>query len=153
MNEPIRRAVTVPVAPDEAFRMFTREMASWWTLATHSMAADREDGTMVESLVFEEHEGGRVYEVDSKGNEGMWATVLAWDPPTRFVLAWKPNLRDEPPTEVEVTFTAEVDGTRVALEHRGWERLGERGPEAIGGYERGWSILLERYAGATQAVG
>ena len=153
MSEPIRRHVTVPVAPDEAFRMFTKEIGSWWPVETHSMAADREDGTTVESLLFEEREGGRVYEVDSKGNEGTWATVLSWDPPHRFVLAWKPNLRDEPATEVEVSFTADGAGTPVDLEHRGWERLGDRGLEAGSSYERGWSILLERYAGVTQAVG
>ena len=30
-----------------------------------------------------------------------------------------------PPTEIEVTFTDEGGKTRVDLEHRGWERLGE----------------------------
>ena len=76
------------------------------------MAIDREDGSNVESVVFEQREGGRVYEVASNGTEATWATVLAWEPPRRVVLSWKPNLRDEPPTEVEVTFTAEGTGTR-----------------------------------------
>ena len=154
MIEPIRRHVTVDLEQQAAFDVFTKEMGAWWPVESHSMAADREDGTTVESLVFEERVGGRVYEVDSNGNEGTWATVLAWDPPLRFVLAWKPNLRDEPSTEVEVTFTPGDAGTRVDLEHRGWERLGERALFASEGYRSGWvRILGERYAGAAQAVG
>ena len=149
MIEPIRRRITVEAEPATAFELFTREMGSWWPMATHSMAADREDGTKVDSLVFEERQGGRVYEVASDGTEGTWATVLEWDPPRSFVLSWKPNLRDEPSTEVEVRFAADGAGTRVDLEHRGWERLGPRAAEASAGYREGWALLLiERYAGA-----
>jgi hypothetical protein len=56
---------------------------------------------------------------------------------TRMVLAWKPNLRDEPETEVEVTFTAVEAGTRVALERRGWDLLAERADRAAEGYRTG----------------
>jgi hypothetical protein len=40
--------------------------------------------------------------------------------------------------EVEVTFVAEGDGTRVTLEHRGFEVHGDAG----------WSALLELYRDA-----
>jgi uncharacterized protein YndB with AHSA1/START domain len=75
----------------------------------------------------------------SDGTEGTWATILAWDPPRSFVLAWKPNLTDNPPTELEITFTPDDGGTRVDLEHRGWERLGALAAEARAGYGENWT--------------
>ena len=65
-----------------------------------------------ETIVFEERAGGRVYEVMSDGTEGTWATILTWDPPRGFVLAWKPNLTDNPPTELEITFTTVLGAGR-----------------------------------------
>jgi hypothetical protein len=55
----------------------------------------------------------------------------------------------DPPkaTEVEVTFVAEDDGTRVTLEHRGFEVHGEPGAgmrEAVSS-EGGWPEHLEHY--------
>jgi hypothetical protein len=52
--------------------------------------------------------------------------VTAYVPPTRIVFTWKAPEWDAP-TEVEVRFSPEQDGTRVDLEHRGWERTGARG--------------------------
>jgi uncharacterized protein YndB with AHSA1/START domain len=147
MIEPVRRDVTVAAGLEETFRLFTEDMAAWWPLETHSMAADREDGTSVAQLVFEPRLGGRLYEIADDGTEGTWGRVLVWEPPHRLVLAWKPNLRDEPETEVEVTFAAVDAGTRVALEHRGWDLLGERADEAATGYRVGWAFILgERFA-------
>ena len=47
--------------------------------------------------------------------------VTAYVPPTRIVFTWKAPEWDAA-TEVEVRFSPEDDGTRVDLEHRGWER-------------------------------
>ena len=147
MIEPVRREVTVAASVEETFRLFTVDMAAWWPLETHSMAADREDGTSVARLVFEARQGGRLYEIADDGTEGTWGRVLTWEPPNRLVLAWKPNLRDEPETEVEVTFAAIETGTRVSLEHRGWELLGERAEAAAAGYRSGWAYILgDRFA-------
>jgi uncharacterized protein YndB with AHSA1/START domain len=149
MIEPVRRSVTVGASQSDAFRTFTRQIGSWWPVETHSMAADRDDGSRVSSIVFEEHEGGRVYEIDDRGAEGTWANVLVWDPPHRVVLAWKPNLRDEPPSEVEIAFTPFEGGTRVDLEHRRWQQLGPRALDASEGYASGWAVVLEeRFARA-----
>jgi hypothetical protein len=51
-----------------------------------------------------------------------------------------------------VTFTADGTGTRVDLEHRGWERLGEVAAEAREEYTQGWPRVLaafERSSGMT----
>ena len=150
MIEPIHASVTVRRTPEDAFHVFTQEMGSWWPLQAFSMAEDTEGRVKAESVVCEEREGGRVYEVMSDGTEGTWATVLAWDPPRRLVLAWKPNLTDNPPTELEVTFTADGEDTRVDLEHRGWERLGAMAEEARSGYGENWNGVLALFVGAAE---
>jgi uncharacterized protein YndB with AHSA1/START domain len=153
MIEPIHRSITVARAPADAFRLFTAEMGSWWPLDTHGRA-DEHQGATTERLVFEEREGGRVYEVLSNGVEADWGVVTAWEPPARFVLDWNPSPEDRPPTEVEVTFIETVGGgTRVDLHHRHWERLGEEAGAAYrANYEPGWTYILdERFGGAASA--
>jgi uncharacterized protein YndB with AHSA1/START domain len=148
-TEPLRASVTVERSPADAFRLFTRDMGTWWPVQLHSLAADEHEGRVgVDSLEFEEREGGRIVERMSDGSAGTWGTVLVWDPPSRVVLAWKPNTSDRPPTELEVRFTPTAGGTVVELEHRGWERLGEIAEEARAGYGQGWAGVLSRYAAA-----
>jgi hypothetical protein len=43
-------------------------------------------------------------------------------------------------TEVEVRFSPEGPGSRVELEHRGWDRIPD--PSEHQGYIRGWDIVL-----------
>jgi uncharacterized protein YndB with AHSA1/START domain len=150
MFDPIRRSVHVRRPPEETFRLFTDGIDDWWPTERLSRAADEQygDGVKVERVVFEPRRGGRVYEVTSEGVEGSWADVLVYEPPARIVLSWKPNDRPEPPTEVEVRFEADGDGTLVQLEHRGWDRLGERASEARGSHGEGWRLPLERFAAA-----
>ena len=64
-----------------------------------------------------------------------------------MVFSWKAPSWDAP-TEVEVRFTAEGDGTRVDLEHRGWERAGAAAENQSTGYGQGWDTVLARYAAA-----
>jgi uncharacterized protein YndB with AHSA1/START domain len=153
--EPVLRSVSVRRPVAEAFRIFTEEIGSWWPLDTHSRAvAQREEGGVkAETVVIEGRIGGRIYEVMSDGTEASWGEVLIWEPPHRLVLSWNPSPR-RVPTEVEVTFTAHEDGTRVELEHRGWERLGEAAREVREEYAQGWPVVLGRFAPAAdgQAV-
>jgi uncharacterized protein YndB with AHSA1/START domain len=140
--EPVRKTVTVTASPEHAFRVFTDRIADWWPLELHSVGAEFL-GIRPESVAFE---GGRLVEHMEGGREAPWAEVLTWEPPHRLVLAWKPNPNREAPTEIEVTFTpVPSGGTRVDLEHRGWERLGEGGREARDGYSD-WERVLARFA-------
>jgi uncharacterized protein YndB with AHSA1/START domain len=149
--EPLRSSVTVRRSPADAFRLFTTDMGTWWPLDLHSLAVDTYEGRVrVESLEFEEREGGRIVERMSDGTEGTWGTVLVWDPPSRVVLAWKPNTDDRPPTELEVRFTSDAGGTLVELEHRGWERLGDIAERARAEYGQGWGGVLSLYASAAE---
>ena len=40
MTEPINASVTVRRSPEDAFRVFTQDMGSWWPLQAFSMAED-----------------------------------------------------------------------------------------------------------------
>jgi len=145
-TEPIRRSLHVRLNPEEAFRLFTAGIGSWWPLDTHARAEER--GSETKEVVFEEHAGGRIYEVLTDGTNCDWGRVTAWEPPGRVVYDWKPNDDDHPPTEVEVRFSpTEKGGTMVALEHRGWEALGpDLGPVAREAYDApdGWGLVFER---------
>jgi uncharacterized protein YndB with AHSA1/START domain len=149
-TEPVRKSVRVACGVEDAFRVFVEHIDDWWPVERLSRTADEQypPGVTVERLVFEPRPGGRLYEVTSTGEEGSWADVVAYEPPRRLVLAWKPNDRPEPPTEVEIRFDPDGDGTLVSLEHRGWERLGARAEEARAGHDGGWQLPLERFAAA-----
>jgi uncharacterized protein YndB with AHSA1/START domain len=152
--DPIQRQVHVRLDQADAFRLFTTGMGSWWPLETHSRRDEDHD---TEAVVFEDHVGGRIYEVMTDGSEGYWGTVTAWDPHARVVFDWKPNDEDHPHTEVEVTFTPDEDGgTIVALEHRNWEvlgpALGAQGREGYGS-PSGWTLVFDqRFADAAGRV-
>ena len=104
----------------------------------------------MERIEFQGQVAGQVLEHMSNGQALPWAEVLAWDPPRRFVLAWKPHSRAQPPTEVEVTFTPNGIGTLVELQHRGWERLTEDHLELYDSYGSGWIETLNRFATAAR---
>jgi Activator of Hsp90 ATPase homolog 1-like protein len=138
--QPVRRAVTVERPLEDAFRVFTEGLATWWPVATHSIAKDA-----VETVVMEGRSGGRLYERTTGGAESDWGRMLVWEPPRRVAFEWHIT---GTPTEVEVRFTPEGDRTRVELEHRGFERL-EDGAERRESYSSGWVTVLGRY---TEAV-
>jgi uncharacterized protein YndB with AHSA1/START domain len=153
--DPIRRSVMVTCSVKKAFEVFTEGMGMWWPVRELSRAADRDEAEVkTERVVVEPWEGGRIYETMSDGSEGSWGTILTWVPPHRLVMAWKPNLTALPPTEVEIQFIEQDDGrTRVDLEHRGWERLGDLGRTGRDGYAGGWALVFEeRFAAAANGA-
>jgi len=138
--ETVRKTITVDCVVEEAFRVFTTDAISWWPTDSHSIHGDE-----VKEIVFEEREGGEVYEVTAEGKRGHWASVLGFEPPNRIVLAWNILERELLPTEVEVRFTAEGEKTRVDLEHRGWEAVEEDGSAKRDSYDTGWDRVLGFY--------
>ncbi len=137
--EAVRKIVTVDCAVEEAFRVFTTDAQSWWPTDSHSIYGE------VKEIVFEEREGGEVFEISNAGEKGHWATVLSWEPPNRLVLAWNILDRDAIATELEVRFLSEGSGTRVELEHRGWEWLAEGASDKREDYDTGWDHVLGVY--------
>ena len=136
---PIRKAVTVPLAPERAFRLFTEGMSKWWPLIGHSISDDRAVSCGIEPRV-----GGDVYEVRDDGERFRWGSIEIWEPPMRFVMRWHPGRDAATGQAIEITFTAVAEGTRVAVEHRDWERLLERAEAVRKSYDEGWGTVLGR---------
>jgi uncharacterized protein YndB with AHSA1/START domain len=138
----VRKAITVRAPIERAFEVFTAQITTWWPLREHSIGE-----ALAESVTMEGREGGRLFECQVGGGQAEWGTVTIWDPPHRVSFTWHPGRDPVTAQEVDVRFSEEGSGTRVELEHRGWEKLGERAAEAIQGYESGW----ERVFGALYA--
>ncbi len=149
---PVRKSLVVKAPPERAFSVFTAGIGRWWPPSHHIGAAAFKDA------VVEPRAGGRWYEIGEDGSECQWGHVIAWEPPRRLVLAWQistawafdPDLV----TEVEVTFTPQAGGTtRVDLEHRHLERMGEGADGARASFDSsgGWSGILDLFAQAAEA--
>ena len=137
---PLTKTVTVNRPPEEAFRIYTEGIATWWPLETHSPSQK------AETVIMEPREGGRLYERTRDGEEVDWGEILVWEPPHRLVHSW--HLGGPAATEVELRFRPEGDGTLIELEHRGWERHGDRAADLRMQYDSGWDFVFgERYAG------
>jgi uncharacterized protein YndB with AHSA1/START domain len=142
----IEKSVTVAAPVEKAFRVFTEEIHTWWPLRTHAVDTERSD-----TVILEGHEGGRLFERTTAGDEHVWGVVVAWDPPNRVGYSWHPGRGEETAQEVEVTFTAVADGTRVDVRHWGWEKLGDRLEEIVADYTKGWDKVLAHYVEAADA--
>jgi uncharacterized protein YndB with AHSA1/START domain len=138
---PITLSVTVSHPAAEAFRIFTEEFGQWWLIHEYSIGRDR-----TEKAVFEPREGGRVYEVMEGGREATWGRVTKWDPPHRLELEWQTNPEAPGPTQLTVKFSPEGAGSRVEVDHRGWEIYGDAAPLAREEYEIGWQTTLPLFA-------
>lgn len=145
--EPIRKRVVVHCDVERAFDLYTNGMDTWWPLETHSRA-DEVDGAKVERIEFPTGAGRPILEHLSTGESLSWGEVVEYDRPRMVLIAWKPNANPNPPTELEITFTPEGDGTRVELVHRGWERLGPLAEEGRADYDEGWDLVLGRFVRA-----
>jgi uncharacterized protein YndB with AHSA1/START domain len=139
----VTQSVMVQAGPERAFRAFTEEIGQWWPLADgFAFAGDR-----WQDMFLEGKEGGRVYERSRDGEEFHIGTVTVYDPPSRVVFTWGEATEEwDAPTEIEVRFTRDGDGTRVDLEHRGFEGIGAAAEDTAKQYEGGWSAVLDRYA-------
>jgi hypothetical protein len=152
---PVAKSVTVQASQARAFEVFTDDFDGWWPRGHHIGKAP------LKRAIIESRAGGRCYSEQTDGTECDWGTVLVWEPPTRFVMAWqiRPDWQYEPDlaksSEVEVRFTALPDGsTRVDLEHRYFQRHGAGGAAMRQAVESpgGWHDLLKLFAAHASVV-
>ncbi len=144
-----RAEVLVQATPEEAFAIFTDEIALWWRTGTPYWN-DRE---RARSVRIEPGVGGRFIEVHDPETDAGFEVgrVTAWEPGRRLALTWtQVGWPDGVATDVEVTFEPVAGGTRVRLEQTGFERVPDAGT-FIGGYESGWRELLGWFAERTNA--
>jgi uncharacterized protein YndB with AHSA1/START domain len=149
----VRKSVFVKAAPQRAFDVFTKEMGAWWPLASHHVGKVDAKGIVIEPRV-----GGNVMEVGVDDSTCTWGHVLEWAPPRRFAFSWEVDATFEIDpsldTRVEVSFTAENDGTRVELVHRGLRAYGEKAGEMVAIFDSpgGWTGLLAAFGTRADAA-
>jgi hypothetical protein len=147
---PIVQTVEVKAAPARAFELFVGRIGTWWPGST--VGAQKHANIVIEPVV-----GGRVYEVDSDGDETPWGAVLAWDPPGRLLIdwqlgeGWKYDARCH--TDVEVTFEALASGgTRVTLTHGRLEGFGVIAEDRAAQLRGGWPSKVAAFGEFVDAV-
>ena len=144
---PVRKTVVVNATQQKAFDVFTGNMSRWWP-ATHTILK-----SPLKQTILEPRTGGRWYQIGEDGSECGTGHVLAWEPPSRVLLAWEINAEWKYQaglgTEVEVRFVAEDrERTRVVLEHRKLDRYGDKAEmmRAMLDGEGAWMELLAALA-------
>ncbi|HZC26252.1 MAG TPA: SRPBCC family protein [Actinopolymorphaceae bacterium] len=149
-----RSEITVNVPVEKAFEVFTNGIDTWWP-RDHHIGAGKLDKEIIEPRV-----GGRCYGREADGTVCPWGTVVAWDPPRHFAVAWQITLAwtYEPDVErssrVDVEFTADgPERTHVVLVHSDFERYGtgwESMRDSVGS-AGGWPGGLRLFAAAAEA--
>jgi predicted enzyme related to lactoylglutathione lyase len=102
---PIVNEVDVPLRPGEAFDLFTS--FSWWQ--DYGLADDGYVSIDAGEVVFHNPDG-----------ELSIGRVLIWEPGARYAQTFTLAQDADHPTTLTATFQAIPDGTRVRVEHGGW---------------------------------
>jgi uncharacterized protein YndB with AHSA1/START domain len=145
----VLKSISVGAGVERALNAFTADIDGWWPRDHHICTGTPKQVTStVASAVAATPSSQTV-------RNAIGGRVILWEPPYRLILAWliDGNWHYDPDqsrtSEVEVCFTSQADGTtRVDLEHRHFERMGEGGNnmrmmvEAPGG----WPDILRLYA-------
>ena len=135
----------VACGSDHAFDTWTTRIGAWWP-ADHTVSGDRDAVVVLEPGV-----GGRIYEQTPDGREHDWGEITVWDPPGRLAYRWHLRRAATDATEVEIRFVPRGDrATRVEIEHRGWERLGDQAAARRDRNRLGWASLLPHFVSAVQ---
>ena len=122
MNDRSRVLVSLRVAapPERTFTVFTEEIGAWWRPNGLFRFTGRE-GTR---LAFEPEPPEHLVEIGTDGSRFEIGPVLEWSPPSHLVFGWRQeSFPDDRSTEVAVRFDAVHDGTRVTVEHFGWDAI------------------------------
>jgi uncharacterized protein YndB with AHSA1/START domain len=135
----IRKSITVRCPPEQAFRAFTRDINRWWPL-DHRFS---QGGQHRSEIFLDDYADGRFYQRFENGTELEIGRVVRAEPPHLILFTIKAPSWDAA-TEVEVRFSGVNEGTRVALEHRGFDAspmIQKREKNFAGG----WDFVLAQY--------
>ena len=156
-TEVVRASTIVELGPADAFEVFTDEVDAWWRTGPRFRPGGRRGG----ALAFEPGPGGHLAEHYDDGAASVeLARVLAWEPGARLLLELTgPDYEPGQTTRVEIRFDAVAGGTRVSIEHTGWEAFGSDAVarhglsgdafESMLGYH--WGDLLVAFGRASRA--
>jgi uncharacterized protein YndB with AHSA1/START domain len=121
----------VAVDPLTAFEVFTDEVDAWWRHGPRFRTGHPRKSVMR----FEPGVDGRLLEILDRPDEPPieLGRVRIWEPGARLVFDFRArNFLPGQKTEVEIRFEADADGTRVTLEHRGWQSIPPEHPARHG---------------------
>jgi hypothetical protein len=145
MSAPLRLSFDVDCSAEHAFAVWTAGMGTWWP-RDHTLSGQ------AETVVLQGNVGGRIFERGPDGTEHDWGEVTVWAPPSRLVYLWHLGRDRSDATEVEISFVPQgPSGTRVEIEHRGWERLGASGEGWREQNRDGWRGLVPHFLAAATA--
>jgi uncharacterized protein YndB with AHSA1/START domain len=125
-SERARVTMFVAVSPADAFEVFTAEIDLWWRRGRRFRGFSDAG-----ELRFElDAAGVGTYLVERAPDQRFEiGRVLVWEPGRRLAFEWRQrNFAADECTEVDVSFEPARDGTRVTLEHRGWEAIRDGHP-------------------------
>lgn len=110
----------IAAPPERVFAAFTEETAAWW----RPNPLFRFRAGRAGRLSFVPGPDGRLVETGADGTEFVVGDVRHWDPPRRLVVGWREASFDEDQdTELHVRFDEVDGGTRVTVEHFGWDTI------------------------------
>jgi uncharacterized protein YndB with AHSA1/START domain len=124
-------------------------MDVWWPRRGVFPYSFAPEGTRPLHIRFEPQLDGRYYETFLDGSEYVIGRITEWEPPERLGYTWQdPTWPGE--TQIELSFSAEGDGTRVIYEQDGFERAGV--PDLAAYYRIGCRQTLSAYVAHCQAL-
>jgi len=135
---PVVRTLLLHASAARAFAAFTTAIGCWWP---REFSAGGEE---LADVVVECTPGGRMYEVDRAGRKHDWATVRDCRSPSQLVLAWGLGLDGVQRTELELRFSDQPAGSRLVLEHRGFQ-VGEESARGKFDAPGGWDVILDAF--------
>jgi uncharacterized protein YndB with AHSA1/START domain len=112
-------------------------MGRWWPKGPSF------NGKLLTDMIIEGQIGGRFFERYADGTEYEIGRITAYQPPTLVGFTWRAPGWDRP-TRVQIRFSAEGAGTRVELEHSGFEQALNI-LETRRQYDQGWDLVLAQY--------
>ena len=133
----IRKSIRVERPAEIAFKLFCEQIGHWWPKGP-SFGGKQATGMFIEGRV-----GGRFYQVYADGTDFEIGRVTVYQPPSIVAFTWRAPSWDVT-TQVEVRFIPEGAGTRVELDHSGWEKT-EKVREFRKNYDGGWDTMLGHY--------
>ena len=113
-------ALRVAAPVGRTFTAFTGEIAEWWRPNGLFSFTDRVGG----HLAFEPDPPEWLVELGADGERFEIGPVTVWDPPHRLEFGWRQaGFPAGAWTEVVVRFDEVDGGTRVTVEHLGWDAV------------------------------
>lgn len=151
-------ALRVKADPMRAFTAFTAEIGQWWRPNPMFQFTPRSPGVL--SFEFDaKGRGLRLVEVLPNGKVFEVGLVRVWQPGQMLAFGWRQaTFEPDQMTEVEVTFEAVGEETRVSVTHTGWDSVPSEHvarhhfPDALFLQRHGewWRDLLASYRGVVE---